>query len=535
MDSLFWADQKAREIVTRKKFHYLNRGVPKFKKYVIKTSASISGVLHIGRLSDTIRGEAVCKALRDAGHESRLIWVAEDMDPLRKLPEGVSKDFEEYIGMPVVSVPDPWGCHTSYAEHHVEEYFEVIHEFLDTELYKYSMREEYGKGSFKPYISAMLDSLEAVRKIQEQYRREPLKPWWSPWTPICEGCGKIITPRIKSFREGLLSYVCEDYSFEKTVANGCGYEGEVSPLRAEGKLMWKGEWAAQWARWRVVSEGAGKEYVVPTSAWWVNAEIVEKVLDFPMPVPIFYEHLMIDGRKMSASLGNVVYPREWLSVAEPQLLRFFYNKKLMKTRSFSWSYLPNLHDDYDAHARDYQSKKDDKRTKHRMRLYEISQIGEVEKPVPLSYSHAALLARVFPGEKEIISSLKRSGHYEKEVHGLILRRIRHAANWVKKYAPPELRGERADPRVIAEKLSGEQRRLLAEMAAYLSEERTPEEIQGKIHELGMSLGLSPRKTFQAIYLAVMGLTAGPKAGGLLASLDRGWVVNRLRQVADGDS
>lgn len=535
MDSLFWADQKAREIVTREKYNYLDKPVPEFEKYVIKTSASISGVLHIGRLSDTIRGEAVCRALRDAGYTAELIWVAEDMDPLRKIPEGVSKEFTEYIGLPVVSVPDPWGCHSSYAEHHVMEYFEVIHEFLDLEMKKYSMQEEYRRGNLKPFISAMLERLEEVKKIQEKYRREPLKAWWSPWTPICEECGKIITPRIKSFEEGLLSYRCEDYFFEKTVARGCGYEGEVSPLKAEGKLMWKGEWAAQWARWRIASEGAGKEYVVPTSAWWVNAEIVERILDFPMPVPIFYEHLMIDGRKMSASLGNVVYPREWLSVAESQLLRFFYNKKLMKTRSFSWSYLPNLYDDYDSHARDYESNREDKKSRHRKRLYEISQIGNVEKPVPLSYSHAALLARVFPGEDEILASIKRSGHYSEEVHDLILKRIRHAANWVKKYAPPELRKETADPALISEKLNQSQKKLLEKLADFLEEEsdKHPEEIQSKIHELSVSLGLSPREAFQSIYMAVMGLKSGPKAGGLLASLEKTWLIQQLRRVAGG--
>ena len=68
------------------------------------------------------------------------------------------------------------------------------------------------------------------------------------------------------------------------------------------------------------------------SAWWVNAEICEKVLDFPMPVPIFYEYLIIDNQKMSASVGNVVYPRDWLEIARPELLRYFYNKRLMKTR-----------------------------------------------------------------------------------------------------------------------------------------------------------------------------------------------------------
>ena len=117
---IFWADQKAEEIISRRKFKYVDKEIPNFEEYTIKTSASISGVLHIGRLSDSIRGDSVCKALLERGFKARLIWVAEDMDPLRKIPEGVPKDYEEYIGMPVSDIPDPWGCHKSYSEHHIE-------------------------------------------------------------------------------------------------------------------------------------------------------------------------------------------------------------------------------------------------------------------------------------------------------------------------------------------------------------------------------------------------------------------------------
>src|SRR3989344_5683571 len=106
-DELFWADQLAKQIISRKKFHYLGKKIPEFGEYVVKTSASLSGVLHIGRLSDTIRGETVFKALKDAKVKAKLIWVAEDMDPLRKVPKNVPADFEKYLGMPVTDVPDP--------------------------------------------------------------------------------------------------------------------------------------------------------------------------------------------------------------------------------------------------------------------------------------------------------------------------------------------------------------------------------------------------------------------------------------------
>lgn len=532
---LFWADQKADEIVKRRRYHYLDKRIPRFEKYVIKTSASISGVLHIGRLSDTIRSEPVCRALNEEGYKAELIWVAEDMDPLRKIPEGVPPKYEKYIGVPVTDIPDPWDCHASYAEHHISKYLEVLDEFVSQKMTRYSMRDEYGEGNFKPYIRSMLENLESVIEIQNKYREQPLGTGWSPWTPTCENCGKIITSRVRSFSDGLVEYRCEDYKFEETIAKGCGHEGTADPMKDDGKLMWKGEWAAQWARWKVVSEGAGKEYVVPSSAWWVNGEIVERVLDFPMPVPIFYEHLMIGGEKMSASLGNVIYPHDWLEVAPPELLRFFYNKKLMKTRSFSWRELPNLYDDLDRAAGIYsgeETPENEREAKHVRRLYEMSQIGDIKKPVPVQFSHAAMISQIFADDDAVIKSLKGSGHYREDSRDLILERINLARNWARKYAPEkdkiELLGEVVG---IKDRLTEKQKEFLIKISEYLeSERRTSDEIQNRIFDEAREMHLSPKKAFQAIYLSILGDTRGPKAGTLLASLDRDWVVKRFKEL-----
>jgi len=534
MESLFWADKKADEVVNRK-FHYIDGEIPDFKEYVIKTSASISGVLHIGRLSDSIRGDSVCRALNDAGHDSKLIWVAEDMDPLRKVPEGVPKDYERYIGVPVVHVPDPQGCHASYAEHHVSAYVEVLDEFISSKITRYSMHEEYKKGSFTPYIKAMLENLEAVTEIQNRYRENPLPPGWTPFTPICKNCGKIITPRLKGFDGRTASYRCEDYSFETTTARGCGFEGEMDPLKAPGKLMWKGEWAAQWARWKVSSEGAGKEYVVPSSAWWVNAEIVERIHGFPMPVPIFYEHVMIGGQKMSASTGNVVYPKDWLFVAPPNLLRFFYNKKLMKTRSFSFEEIPKLYDDYDTHARAHFNEEEiqnEKERAHMKRLYEISQISHPERPVPLPFSHAYVVSQIFNDEPAMVASLKRSGHYSEKSHLQIMQRLAMAKNWAEKYAPEESRiNLDINIEEVGSLLDSAQRALLKDLALWLEEgDRSSEEIHERIYLSAGELKIPLKKAFAAIYLSIIGANKGPRASTFIASLDKRWVVTRFKEL-----
>jgi lysyl-tRNA synthetase class 1 len=532
MESQFWADKKAFEIYNKRNFKYLSKEAPDFKKHVIKTSASISGVLHIGRLSDTIRSETVYQSLLDSGNTAELIWVAEDMDPLRKIPEGISKKFKDYLGMPVIDVPDPWGCHNSYAAHHITEYFDVIHEFVNNDLIPYSMKDEYKKGNFKPFISKLLKNLSLLIQIQNKYRKTPLRTDWSPWIPTCKNCGKIITSRIKKFEDNILTYKCEDYLFEKTRAKGCGYEGEASPLKDKGKLMWKGEWAAQWKRWKITSEGAGKEYVVPYSAWWVNAEIVERILDHPMPIPIFYEHIMVNGKKMSASIGNVVYPKEWLSVASPQLLRFYYNKKLMKTRSFSWHSLPNLYDEYDRHSSIYQKGGSDKSTLQKGRLFEISQLQKIDQPFKLSFSHAAFLSQMFFEEKEIIASLRRSGHYDKDNIVSILKRIKLASNWVENFAPLDMKRKDIKINILKETLNKKQRKFLGEISAFLSKDREPDEIHEKIYSLSKDLDIQTGKAFQCIYLAVVGKKTGPKAGNLLSSLDKKWIVQRFMDIAE---
>ncbi|RLG71132.1 MAG: lysine--tRNA ligase, partial [Methanobacteriota archaeon] len=413
---LFWADKKARQIVARRSSHIA--GEVSSEEFIIKTSASISGVLHIGRLSDAIRGDTVCRALVDEGYKARLIWVAEDMDPLRRVPEGVPESYAEYIGLPVVKIPDPWGCHRNYADHHVSEYKEVLEEFLATKPEYYSMEEEYRKGSFREYVKLYLDKIDELREIHAGYRGKPLAAGWSPWLPVCKNCGRVITPRVERFEDGKVYYTCQDYVFEATIAKGCGYEGVANPLRDEGKLLWKGEWAAQWARWKVAAEGAGKEYNVPGSAWFVNAEIAAKILSYPPPEPIFYEHILFRGEKMSASHGNVIYPREWLETAPPEALRLLLLKKIGKTRNFDWGDLPRLVEEYDNLARWYQQvvkpgKEGGSREEaHRQRLYEMVRLPNSPlEPNPLPYSLAITLAQIVPAKhvEHVIKILKKLG------------------------------------------------------------------------------------------------------------------------------
>ena len=525
-EDIFWADQLAKKIIARKKYRYLEKEIKKPAEFAVKTAASLSGVLHIGRLSDTIRNAAVHRALVDAGEKSKIVWTADDMDPLRKIPKGIPASFEKYLGSPVSMIPDHEGCHESYAKHHLEEYLKIIKEFIFEDIETFSMAEEYKKGNFAPYIKKLMENAELIREIQNRQRTNPLKKGWNPWNPLCENCGKIITTRITGFddKNGTVSYACRDYEFETTTAKGCSHKGENNPLKDLGKLAYKSEWAAQWARWKISCEGAGKEYQVPNSAFWINAEICEKVIDFPSPEAFFYEHIMIDNAKMSASVGNVVYPKDWLEVAPAELLRMFYNKRLMTTRSFSWKDLPNLYDEYDYMAKIYYENfkiENKKEEAHYKRLFEVSHGKKIEKPIDLSFSHATVIAQTFPNEEDAVKSMEKTGHYSKEIHEMIFERLRRAKIWLKKYAPDEIKFEvqRHVPKNI--ELDAREKKALHEIAKLLKEKEYDEKtLFEEFYNVSKKLELKPQDFFKSAYRVLLNKERGPKLAPFILALGK---------------
>ncbi len=525
----FWTDKLAREIVERKKFRFTDDSIPKFKNFIVKTSASLSGVLHIGRLSDTIRSEAVHRSLKDRGVKTELIWVAEDMDPLRKVPEGVSKKYVDYIGMPVTDIPDPEGCHKSYAEHHVSEYFKVLDEFVFSKMKKFSMRQEYKKGNFKKYIKILLKNVEEISEIQNNYRETKLPPGWSPWKPICDNCGKIITTRVTKFENGKASYKCEDYSFEKYVAKGCGHEGENDPLKGNGKLMWKSEWAAQWTRWKVCSEGAGKEYQVPGSAFWINGEILERILKFPMPVPIFYEHLIINGKKMSASVGNIVYPHEWLKVATPELLRLLFLKDPMRVRDFKWEDVPRMFDEQDELEKIYYGKKKIENERDRItmsRLFEMIQIKPLQKTYQQKISFDLLLEiiKILPEENQLnftLNKLKELGHIKTitpELKVDVEIRLRYGKNWFEKFSKKE---------EVKVKVSDKEKEVIKNLIKIIESGNDGEKLQYKIFEIAKASGIKPVEFFKLIYKIILNSERGPRLGPYIIERGKKEVIEKL--------
>jgi lysyl-tRNA synthetase class 1 len=406
----------------------------------------------------------------------------------------------------------------------------------------FSMREEYLKGNFRNEIKTILENYETIVEIQNRNRPKdrPLPKDWSPWQPVCKNCGKIITPRVTKIENGKVYYVCKDYAFKTTVAKGCGYEGEDNPLHGNGKLMYKSELASQWYHWQVCSEGFGKEYIVPGSAFWINAEIVERVFRFPMPVPIFYEHLVVDGKKMSASIGNVVYPSDWMKVATPELLRLLFLKDPMRVRDFRWSDIPRLMEEYERLEETYygrRSVKNEREKANLTRLFELVTLEPLpkEKPFRISFDFACILVQIVPKEKrveKVIEILRKTQHIEElsEKEKLLLEKtLEKAESWVNLYAPENMKIKVLEyvPEEVKKKLSEEQKTALRELGEFLKEDRKDEEIKEEIAKISERVKIPYSKIFEAAYTVLIGKPFGPRLIPFIQSLDKNFVVKRF--------
>ncbi len=96
-----WLDKVAGEVVDREKG--LRRDLSLIR---VESGLAASGIPHIGSVGDAIRSYGIKLALEGLGYKSELIAFADDLDGLRKVPDGFPSWLNEHIAHPVTRVPD---------------------------------------------------------------------------------------------------------------------------------------------------------------------------------------------------------------------------------------------------------------------------------------------------------------------------------------------------------------------------------------------------------------------------------------------
>ncbi|WP_117594369.1 lysine--tRNA ligase [Haloprofundus halophilus] len=526
----FWADEVADEILAR----------DPDEPIVVKGGISPSGVAHLGNFNEILRGYFVAEVLRERGYEVRQVFTSDDKDPLRKLPRKLADKEGNIVGLgdvdagalgqnlgkPYTDIPDPFGEAESYAAHFAA-LIEADAERLGVPVEMISNTELYADGTFEPVVRHLLENADTAREVLSEYQSK-VDDDYVPFNPVCGNCGKITeTVTAIDLDAGTVDYVCTDMTAGDNTISGCGHEGTAT--FREGKLPWRFEWPAQWQVLGVDFEPFGKDHA--EGSWPSGEDIARNVLGIEPPVPMTYEWFTLNGEPLSSSAGNIVTVAEVLELAEPEVLRYFFALNPRRARDFDLRRLDLLVNDFDRFERVYFGEETDENIEALAdRAYPLL-VDEVrEDRVRLPYTFAAVLGMVDDPELRV-QMAKNEGHITDETPEWAvedaMERVEKARTWAERMDNEY--NYRLQTELPEVDLDDDVAAALSDLADFVEEGHTGEEIQGEIYEAAKAHDVQTGDLFQAGYLLFFDQTQGPRLGEFLGELEAAFVVKRLRR------
>jgi lysyl-tRNA synthetase class 1 len=506
-----WIDKLSHELVEREKS--LGRNMDLLR---VESGLGASGVPHIGSLGDAVRAYGVKLALENFGYKSELIAYSDDLDGLRKIPEGFPDSLKEHLGKRVSAIPDPFDCHDSYGSHMSS----LLLEGLDALEIKYDFRrakDTYEKGILKDQIHTILvNSKKIGEKISEMVGQEKYKKVL-PYFPVCSNCDKLYTTEAYEYLpdEKKIKYRCQDATIGSDTLSGCGHEGVSDITKDLGKLAWKVEFAARWQAFDVRFEAYGKDIMDSVK---VNDWVSDEILKFPHPHHVKYE-MFLDkgGRKISKSLGNVVTSQAWLKYGTPKTILLLLYKRITGARELGFEDIPALMDEYNELENIFFGKTKIDNQAKATKLKGLYEYANLLKPPtePANYVNYRLLielGNIFK-EERVDRVMKKLVDY-----GV----IKSPEEQIKKQI--EMAGNYADDFGQAEKieiaLDDTTKKALAELADILKAAQDPQDIQNSIYQIAKGNNIQPKDFFKTLYQIILSTNRGPKIGPFIIDIGR---------------
>ena len=498
-ETIHWADVTAEDVLARGNKHTVASGI------------TPSGAIHIGNMREVVTADAAYRALKDKGADVRLIYIADTLDPLRKVYPFLSDDYEAHVGKPLSNIPCPCGNHENYAEHFLLPFIESLHTLgIEPEVYRAD--ELYREGKYLDGIKKALINRNAIASILSEVSGRELAHDWSTFNPICNECGRLTTTKVTGFdiEKETIDYSCD-----------CGSKGTV-PMNGGGKLTWRVDWPARWPIFGTTVEPFGKDHATAGGSYDTGKRICREIYDYEPPHPIVYEWIMLKGKgAMHSSTGLAISIGDMLEIVPPEVLRYLIiRQRPEKHIEFDPGMsLLNLIDEYDQVEGD-------------KRAYKLSQT-DASKPTDIPYRHMVTAVQIADGRDfdYLLTVLKRTDYDTSDVEA-IRQRSDNARNWLDKYAPPMVKfkvQETLPPQVKS--FSDGQKQALSILADDIEHGMSGQEIHDNIYDIAEKTDIKGKQVFEAVYQSLLGIKSGPRAGYFLEALEKDFVVDRFKEAS----
>ena len=517
-----WIDKVADTLIKREK--KLGRSLGLIR---VESGLGASGIPHIGSMADAVRAYGIALALQNFGFKSELVAFSDDMDGLRRIPQGLPPWLKDHIAKPVSTIPDPFGsCHSSYGMHMSS----LLLDGLDKAGIKYRFQsgsEAYKHGILANQIDTILKNRSKIgRKIAEFVGQDKYTEVL-PYFPICHNCGRLYTAIAQEYmpNDRRVAYVCRGGRIGKEEIKGCGNKGEADISRGEGKLAWKVEFAARWQALGIRFEAYGKDIMDSVR---VNDWIADEILVYPHPLHVKYE-MFLDkaGKKISKSSGNVLTPQMWLQYGTPESILLLLFKRIAGTRHIGLDDVPALMDEYDYYEDVYFGKiKEDnlaKLTKIKGIYEYINKLNPPKEPdTHVPYRFIAQQASIFPPnsvdrDEKVFNRLLKYGMVREKKSERLMHKIRLASDWgndnVAKYEKFEIRLSNLHRKAVQE--------LIEAMRPFAGLQDSPDNaknLQSNVFSIARANGIEPKEFFALLYRMFLNTDRGPRLGNYLLDL-----------------
>ena len=510
-----WIDKLAFELLEREK--QIGRNTDLIR---VESGLGASGIPHIGSLGDAVRAYGIKLALENFGYKSELIAYSDDLDGLRKIPEGLEVK-EDDIGKRVSAIEDPL-CdeHDSYGSHMSS----LLLDGLDKLGIKYvhkTAHDTYKNGLLKEQIHRILVNKERIGKLIEDITGQTKFKKILPYFPVCQNCDKLYTTESYEYLEDekKVKYKCKDTTigYDKHVLKGCNHQGEAHITNDLGKLAWKVEFAARWQAFDVRFEAHGKDIMDSVK---VNELVSDEILEFPHPHSVKYE-MFLDkgGKKISKSLGNVVTSGKWLEYGTPESVLLLLYKRIKGAREVGFEDIPALMNEYNELEDIYFGKtKVDNEAKlvKSKGLYEyVNLLNPPKNPeVHVNYRLLTELCKIFKDNRleRVTSKLIDYGTI-KEANSHVEDLIKLAGNYSDDFE---------ETKVPATKITidNSSKTALKELAKLLSDNEKIDDLQNSIYSIAKENQVQPKDFFKLLYQIILSTERGPKIGPFIEDIGK---------------
>ena len=500
--SQHWADAVAQAVLERPGANLLSTGI------------TPSGEFHVGHLREVMTAEGVLRALRDQQTDVRMNYIADTMDPLRRVYDFLDpQTYADEVGKPLCDIPCPCRQHDSYAEHYLEPFLQAVQK-LGIQLEVLRAHELYRQGILADQILMALQHTETIKQILFDETRKAVADDWSPFNPLCGICGRLTETRV----------LCFDVDAKTvTYACTCGHRA-TEPVSRAGKLTWRVDWPARWHALGVTVEPFGKDHASRGGSYDTGKRIIREVFHAEPPYPIPYEWIALQGQgDMSSSKGNLISIYNLTQTVPPEVVRYMiFRVKPMRHIVFDPGLpLLNLVDEYDNLA-------------GRNRNQRAAELAALEGAAPLGipFKHLVTLLQISQHNADHIMAILKRNNLPLPEPSILRNRMAYAQHWLDHFCPPEMRLDlQASLPQRCAALSTHQRQALKLLAERMAPDMDGDTIHALVYQVAEAVEQPAKAIFEAIYMAFLDQTHGPRIGWFLSSLDDDFVHQRLVQAA----